>query len=572
MGFIIWYKLEFHEEQAAGGPLAQVASNLPLGTTLPLRVSNDVFSGKYILDADIELKMLGGPIADTLQIKLVNLPADVAEELKNKQSEAATKGQNLLVDIYLGYFDDDTSKVTKPSVRGAVTSVHSKVNEEGLLETVVKGQELGAYKLRTKSNVLVSAQHVTADEILKKILENTGVTLAPTSYLSQQFENFTLSEINGLKALQKFTSDNNGNALVPLVVTDNTLYVGPAVGKNEAPVHFSQDLNIVQLDQRQDNEEDDTTSEQSENDQVKSNASRTLDITVLGHPGLRVGQKIILDAKLENPPQGTLRINQLTHSFSTRRGYTCQASVVEAEAGEVVSSSNGVHRMVSNLSKMAQNVRKSSIDVGQIEVYEPGSQQKHRVTLSYGQPLGANAATPSVDVTVDDTSHLYSKTISSPFAWHKCGLIVPAYKGMRALLAHNLDLVNDAIVTGYLWPEQPQYARPKNEEGDYWLCLPTALDGNGQPTGKGANDLIDRQGLRTIEAKGLRILVGNTTSDVGERPDVPDQQTIVIEHDSGTKITIANDGAINITTQGKDIILSNNSVTLKLGSTGVEVK
>ena len=55
MGIVIWYKLAFP------------------GVT----VSNDIFSGDYILDADITLEMTAGDSADTFKATLVNLPADV---------------------------------------------------------------------------------------------------------------------------------------------------------------------------------------------------------------------------------------------------------------------------------------------------------------------------------------------------------------------------------------------------------------------------------------------------------------------------------------------------------------
>ncbi len=202
------------------------------------------------------------------------------------------------------------------------------------------------------------------------------------------------------------------------------------------------------------------------------------------------------------------------------------------------------------------------------------------MALDYGQTPGADAVAPSVETNVDQATQLHRKPISSPFAWHKCGLIIPVYEGMRALLAHNRGLVNDAIVTGFLWSEQPSYKRPKNEQGDYWLCLPTELDSSTkQPTGKGVNDLTDKNGLRVIQAKGLKIFVGkDKLPDVGERPAVPDAQTIVIEHESGAKITIGSDGGVKIEAAGgKEITLTNRDatggggVTLKLSSSGVEV-
>ncbi len=89
MGFIIWYKVEFKETQVS--LLAQAVSALPLGASLPLRVSNDVFSGKYILDADITLTMTAGDTADTFAIKLTNLPLEATTQLKTKHADGLSK-------------------------------------------------------------------------------------------------------------------------------------------------------------------------------------------------------------------------------------------------------------------------------------------------------------------------------------------------------------------------------------------------------------------------------------------------------------------------------------------------
>src|SRR5262249_35707843 len=112
-------------------------------------------------------------------------------------------------------------------------------------------------------------------------------------------------------------------------------------------------------------------------------------------------------------------------------------------------------------------------------------------------------------------------------------------------------------------------------------CLPTALDGHGLPAGKGVNDLTDKSGLRVIQAKGLRITVGeDKLPDVGERPEVPDDLAarLLIEHESGTQIAVAADGAITLDAGGQDITLKSGeaSITLsggsvKLQGTSVEV-
>ena len=572
MGFIIWYKIEFKEEQTS--PLAQAASALPLGTSLPLRVSNDVFSGKYILDADITLTMTAGDTADTFAIKLTNLPLEAADQLKTKHVDGVSKNppQPLLVEIYLGYFDELSMSESSPAMKGAVTSVTNTINESGLLETLVEGQETAGYQLRTTCMPLDNSGELTANDLVQKIADAAKVQVADGSQLdpSIKVNAFTLKTANGLDALRQIANI----ATAPLVIRDGKIYVGPSVGKDEAPVHFDPDINIVKQDQMHDTEEINDPCKKRKNGKVQSKSVTSLKLTVLGHPILRVGQKAVL----KDPPTGagTLRINQLTHTFSTRNGYTCDMTIVAAEPGKIAGNLTGVHGLVNRFRDLAENVQnqKPALDVGQVTEYEPGNQQKHLTTLNYGQSPSPSDVAPSVEIAVDDSLQLHHKPIASPFAWHKCGLIVPVYPGMRALLAHNLGLVNDAVVAGFLWSEQPTYDRPKNKEGDYWLCLPTDFEESGdkRPKGKGVNDLTDKSGLRVIQAKGLHIFVGNDKlPDVGERPDPPDAQTIVIEHESGTTIKVANDGAVSIETKSKDISLTNGSVTLKLGSSGVEV-
>ena len=58
MSFIIWYQVEIEEEKPAGGLLGAAASLIGLG--LPLKVSNSVLNGAYILDADITVTMTAG--------------------------------------------------------------------------------------------------------------------------------------------------------------------------------------------------------------------------------------------------------------------------------------------------------------------------------------------------------------------------------------------------------------------------------------------------------------------------------------------------------------------------------
>jgi hypothetical protein len=589
MGFIIWYKVKFHEQSAgAGGLLAQIASVLPFGASLPFSVSNDVLGGKYILDANITLTMVEGAKASSFSIVLTNLPADAIDMLKSKQAEGLKNCKPLLVDISLGYFGETPNN---PTMVGAITSIKDASDEQsGLSKTTIQGYELGAFQLRTKYEFTKSWKTVKLDEILKEIIKDTEVTIDDKSHIdtdAQTLDNYTLpgaadtkKNLSAMTALKNFASDASRKISVPVVVIDKTLYIGSSVGTQSAPVHFSPDDNLISAEQKID--------QQQESDDNRNLCQVppiiSYQATTLGHSGLRVGQKAFLD--IEPAPVGTLRITELKHKFSTSSGYTCEMTVSVAETGKLVSNTTGASAVADSVQKKAQAEQSQAIDVGEVKTYD---EKKHNATLNYGQKPEQKDTAPSVQTKVNDKVQLFNKPFASLFAWHKCGLIVPVYPGMRALLAHNQNLTNDAIVTGFLWPDQPEYTRPKNEPGDYWLCLPTQLDGNNQPTGKGVNDLTDKSGARVIQAKGLHIYVGEKDlPDVGTRPSTPDPKTLVIEHESGTKITIANDGAIKIETQGKDISLTNgqgtltlagsgdislqnSGVTLKLGSAGVEV-
>lgn len=613
MGVIIWYKVEFLGIKSPH-------------SILPLTISNDVYSGTFIVDADITLKMAAGVIVDTFEIKFTNLPDEVADLLKDKatavpekglgeeflaitesvtatevkaKKEAKAKQNPLQVEIHLGYFDDfGWFRRSNPVMKGAVSAVRNKPNEDGLLVTTVKGKELTGYRLSINKKSY-SKDTITVKELVAEIAQDAGVTVVsgtgPAAVYAPDItlDDFTLKTSNGMAALRKVAEIAN----VPLVVGDGKIFIGPAVGGSGQPVSFHKQINIVELGE-----------EVSVDSNNKDESDSYLNLTVLGDPKLRAGQSAVVskDPKVSLDPlllqhlslkTGTpdqYIIASVIHSFSTQSGYTCKLALVTAkDAQNVAKNFVGAYGLLRRFFDAAEKAEKPAIDIGEVKEYR----EKHLTTLNYGQELLPSEIAPSVKTKVNDNVLLINKPISSPFAWHKCGLIVPVYPGMRALLAHNLGLTNDAVVAGFLWPEEnPAYDRPKNLPGDYWLCLPTELDENQQPAGKGVNDLTDQSGLRVIEARGLRILVGNDKlQDVGERPSVPEAQTIVIEHQSGTKISIGSNGALNIVVpqqetktetsiqigsdgalnievaKGKEMSMTNGSVTLKLTGETVSI-
>jgi hypothetical protein len=296
----------------------------------------------------------------------------------------------------------------------------------------------------------------------------------------------------------------------------------------------------------------------------------TLKLTVLGHPQLRVGQIATIKG-LSGLPDGPLRQSRVEHHFSISEGYIAEVDLIVADPGVRAQVAYGVHGFANRLQQVVDRSRADypNIDVGEVAEYAAGD---HLATMHYGQTPDPDEDSPSVNTPVDSTVDLKTKPIASVFAFQDTGLIVPVYPKMRALLAHNQGRVNDAVVTGFLWANDPGFNPPPNEDGDYWLALPTELDGDGLPQGKTVNDLTDASGFRVIEAAGLHIVVGaDNLSDVGSRPEPPTEASITIEHQSGTTIVIDADGGVTITTDNQTIAITNGSVNLKLDGSSVAV-
>lgn len=572
MSLILWYKVVIEESSAAGGLLAGAASLLGLG--LPVTVSSDVYSGSYILDATINLEMKSGATASTFEVKLINLPKDMVNTIKDKQKSglAQKPPQPLQVKVFLGYLEDlPLLTATDPVMVGAVRRLKSEVNGNGLLETTLIGEEISGYKLRTKTAFEKSWPGQTAgDQVLKDILQDTGVDLADGHGLSAiQFQDFTLKEGNRLLALNKFAQQKQVRA--PLVIRDQKLFIKDSVGAGAPVATFSADENLVSQLERQENEEITDEPGKKATDPITATARTAQQVVVLGNPKLRAGQQVTL--KLPDDTSDTYRIINVKHSFSNvSGGYTCVVLLVHAEPGKLAEVPVGVEALADTLQNATTRPTSSLIDVGQVKSYTAGK-DKHVATLDYGQSPQDDSIAASVQTPVDETVQLINTPMLAPFAFHKTGLIVPTYPKMRVLLAHNRGEVRDAVIAGFLWSNEPAYERPQSQAGDYWLCLPTELDNDGLPTGKGANDLTDSTGRRIIQSKAFQIFVADDQLPaVGVRPTPPDASTLVIEHQSGAKITIDKDGKITIETKSKELALTNGSVTLSLNGSTVEVK
>ncbi|MFB4296704.1 hypothetical protein [Actinomadura sp. NTSP31] len=573
MSFVLWYKVEIGPAGAAGA----VAGRTGLG--LPLTVSNDVLSGSLIIDADITVTMADGAAADTFEIGLVNLPAQITDLIKNTHAAGA-----LNATVHLGYFDEPSTRTGPGEVLvGRVMSVTGSVGDDGLSRTVLRGQEEGGYLLRNAPAKLDRPAGGRAVELAGALAASAGVPLADGSTLGGDLADFTVRTGSVLEALGALAA----RAGEPLVVRDGKVFLGRAVGAptDPAPVVFDPDTNLVSLSS---STAEDTAVRAAFPPPGPGGASgpasglapaptppvrTTLDLTVLGHPRLRVGQAAAVTG-LSGVPAGPLRLARVVHRFRADSGYTAELRLIAAAPGERAEVATGVQAVVDRLLDAVERERDDhpAVDLGEVTAYAPGADGKHLASLHYGQAPEDGVSAPSVASPVGTDVDLLGKPIASPFAFHRTGLMTPVYPRMRAVLAHNRGDVNDAVVTGFVWPDNPVQQRPANQAGDHWLALPTELGEDGLPRGKGANDLTDAAGHRIIQVAALRVLVGgDALPEVGERPDPPTDDSITIEHQSGTTITVDSGGAVTISTANQPITLTNGSVSMKLDGSSVAV-
>jgi hypothetical protein len=169
---------------------------------------------------------------------------------------------------------------------------------------------------------------------------------------------------------------------------------------------------------------------------------------------------------------------------------------------------------------------------------------------------------------------------ASPFAWGKCGLVLPRYPGTRVVVAHRQADRGEPIDIGALW-ESGQ--APDSQAGDWWLILPVDVTSNKRQSvadnvtpdahgGKATNDLIDADGNRVMEVGSFTLrFVTDGLSDAGTRPSAAEPDAVTIEHAEGdSRIVMKKDGSIEI--KGKNITLDAGSgdIVLKAGAVKVQ--
>ena len=202
--------------------------------------------------------------------------------------------------------------------------------------------------------------------------------------------------------------------------------------------------------------------------------------------------------------------------------------------------------------------RRPAVSAGEIDAY---SADTHTTSVKIGTAATPDMTNPTVQAPlIAAPVTLTNKPMASAFAFDKCGLVVPVYQKMRALLVHGWHDPNDAVVDGFLWTST--MSSPPNQPGDWWLCLPTQFNGDGLPDGPTADDLITGAGQRVISVKGMKITVGaGLQTSAGTRPDPPTDESLTVQTDQGAMVTL----------KGGQIQITDGAVTLTVGNGKVSI-
>ncbi|MFI2206807.1 hypothetical protein ACH47Z_40060 [Streptomyces sp. NPDC020192] len=593
MGVILWYRVTF--------------------PTLNLTVSNDVSSGLILSDAEITVTYgLGQPGA--FSIHLAALPLSAQRTLSTALAgERGDRVGGVEVEITLGYLESPGSR--KPVLKGRVDGM-TVSRRDPQLGALLTGFEEAAFQLVTTKDLgegkgttglaHYSRQDVTPAEVAEEIVGKAQAELRGRATPTGSRREITLDAPNAFIMLQQLA----GRFDAELLVQDGTVQFGQAVtsppsGPGPAlPSDPSAALAALSGEDALIAPASGVTARLAAFAPVQASTAGTLrvmndlpeqtsvgafDFTVLGMPALRAGQLVAAGVDGYQNPLNGYRIIQLTHSFSPRNGYVCtgRAAVFTSDTG-IGSGGGKSNRKNTEAARegspfaiadaIAGRIRDArtvspSVDAGQIRSAKP---DRRSADLAYGQGDAPTAVSPSVDLVVDEHGPvLHDKPLAAPFAWHKVGLSVPVYEGMRALLNDVRGSRDDSVVTGFLWANDPAMDRPRAKAGDWWLCLPTGLSAgpDPRPEGKGVNDLTAADGRRVVEAVGLKLTVGTSAcSAVGERPAEGAAEEFLLSHSSGTEVRIDRDGNVAVTSKNEKATVTAGPASVTVGDSKVAVK
>src|SRR5579863_15590 len=548
-GVFIKYVIEFTIAPGGAGAVAgAIAGAAALatgaGATTKLTVSNDVLAADFCIDADISVKMHRWAAGSNFEIKLYDLPEPKVSALQQ------TPQKSRRLKISLGYFDT--------SVQVVLDGVYEEVNAEPLgdkLVTTIKGREAAFFACATTSYTGTlkgkSSYKVAIDDLLSQApLPKDLISTKPQvndNLPGELLDTFTFPG-KVLFDIDKLAKCANAEFLI----ADGKVFFGkPVLNDLVNPAQLEYAVNLAKFDRITSMLIGGNGDPRDSNPEIPVNGFK---FTVIGDPKMRPGQKVVVN-QIEDYKSSEFRIRHVEHSFSSSAGYACMGVATEQLVnGETARSIDAVidPSPASALTRFTDRIRSQPAENPVIEVTAVKSAvDNYQASLYYGQQAPGNETQASINVAINQQNdHVYQdKPIASPFAWRKCGLVTPVYQGMKAVVVHNRAQPSDAIVTGYIWLQQPDAPPPPNQSGDWWLCLPIDFDATQPPSDstKAVNDITANNGRRVIELKGLKITVGAAKlAPVGTRPSEGPDDDFLIEHASGTSVHIDSSGALTI--------------------------
>ncbi len=615
MGVVLWYQIQFTDQK--------------------INISSDVTSGDYLVDAEITITY-GIDQPGEFDVRLDNLPVHVNQAIgaamAQANSAAAAAGSGLGPDaagvpivIKLGYLDDPGSQAIVLSGRIATIEPTTTFPPLGLR---LSGYETASFLLINTVNIYherpprnvahisepgtESGSAVSPADLAKLIVTRSGFQMAAAAAPLAQGQDPITSPLQDPAtgvAVQVTADAANAFYLLrdiatrygaEILVQEGTVLFGQAVqypppsglgvplvnpaailamitGDNSLIAVTGSGLVSARLAEFKPVQV--TSASRPRGAGASATDAKGFDFTVLGAPRIRAGQLVVASLDGYQDPSNPSRILNVTHAFSPKTGYTC--------TGRAVAFQNQGNRKVSDLARpgspsvvadrISGKIRDAAasfpaVDVGKVQTAKAADRT---ATLFYRQqPDGATVSTPSVDLDVPESkSVLVGKPMAAPFAWHNVGLSVPVYQGMRALLNQVRGSRDDTVVTGFLWANEPTMSPPPAHDGDWWLCLPTAVSGSPPlPSGAGANDLTAADGRRVIEAPGLSITVGKEKcTAVGTRPTEGPADVFLITHASGTTIQVDATGNVTVDGKGSQVVLQCGGATLTVGNGKVAI-
>lgn len=583
MGIVLWHKLSLD------------------GVT----VTNDIYGGGYALDVGVEVRYGIGE-APTFTIEVLNLPLKDTKSLSAKL-EAASEGADggVPATIELGYFDGGPKGKV---LEGRIDRIEVAVRDRPVV-TILSGHELAGHKLLRTTKVadapsppakLSARTETPLPALVETIRKAADIPIdGKVEPADVTFKSLALDGENALDLLEKLADDVGAEWYVqdgklafgtaiespmpgPIPAIPNPAAILKLLGGGDTLVALAS-MTPAPLAKLTPLTLGKPPRQRATTDVPPAQSVGAFDFIALGAPGLRAGQLVSASIAEYASPFEKFRILSVTHRYS-REGYTCTGRAAQMAppparrhvnrdrtklAREASAASVAVR--ISERGKREQALR-PSVDVGRLSEAKSADRA---ASFRYGQETSPTQASPSIDADIPDKpAQLIEKPVASPFAWHKVGLSVPLYPGMRALLAQVRDVREDAVAAGFLWANTPKMERPASKDGDWWLCLPTELGGDGMPTGKGVNDLTARDGRRVIEAKGLLLKVGDAElTAVGSRPTEGAADEFEIRHGSGATVKIASDGAVTVqAASGKSLTLTDGATKVEIGGGTVKVE